>query len=723
MKQTTASHGKKAPQSTKSVSFAGQAGLDSEQILDGLVQGIRIIGPDYRVRFINRAMEKISGISREQAIGKSCRELFREPFCKSKNCTLDMILNGEKLVQREFESMDIRANPVTLMAAAFPLYGTDGQLIGMFESLRDITGQKELTNRLVEAEDQYRALVELGAEIGEAILMIQDTPDREGVITYASKQYSSLTGYSMEELLGTSGLDLVGAKYRNEVIDRHRRKMKGESLPGLYEVTIVRKDGTEVPVEVTTAQTIFRGKPANVIYLRDITQRKELEAAFYDEQYKYQSLFEAAPVAMWEVDYSRIKKYLDSLELDGVKNLSMYFKSHPGYINYTLSLSRVIRVNDAAVSLWEASSKGQLKSGILELFSSREGGLSREIENILAFKAGATRLEYQITDPTFKGNRKTLYAIYYIVPGCKKDWSRVIASYIDITEQKQAEAALRQYQDSLEDMVNERTRQLVKLSKALADEVKRRKESQKKARSLYKEEYRLRRQVEERIKQRVEFTRALVHELKTPLTPLLAICETLAGQVEEPRIKNMVEMILSGGRGINSRIDELTDVAKGEIGMLALDAYESDLVPVVEEISRYMSSAFKSRNHAFNTDIGSRVIIVKMDEKRIRQVLMNLLDNAYKFTPKNGSVALKLYVKGQNAIVEVQDNGLGISEEKKRGLFTPYANLASGSNNGMGLGLSLCKMLIDLHGGKIWHTNLKKGSCFGFSIPLVREPA
>jgi signal transduction histidine kinase len=157
--------------------------------------------------------------------------------------------------------------------------------------------------------------------------------------------------------------------------------------------------------------------------------------------------------------------------------------------------------------------------------------------------------------------------------------------------------------------------------------------------------------------------------------------------------------------------------------MLALNACERDLVPIVNEVSHFMSSAFESRSHDFSVEIPDHDIIVKIDEKRIRQVLINLLDNAYKFTPKNGKVTLRLYTRANSAIVEIKDTGLGIPEEKKRGLFTPYANLGSGSNNGMGLGLSLCKMLIDLHGGKIWHSNLERGSIFGFSIPIFREPA
>jgi PAS domain S-box-containing protein len=83
-----------------------------------------------------------------------------------------------------------------------------------------------------------------------------------------------LTKYSRTELLGKSFFELLSVADQNNALSRHRRKMQGEPLPGLYEMTIVRQDGKEIPVELTSALSMYRGKPANVIYLRDITQRK-----------------------------------------------------------------------------------------------------------------------------------------------------------------------------------------------------------------------------------------------------------------------------------------------------------------------------------------------------------------------------------------------------------------------------------------------------------------
>jgi len=105
-------------------------------------------------------------------------------------------------------------------------------------------------------------------------------------------------------------------------------------------------------------------------------------------------------------------------------------------------------------------------------------------------------------------------------------------------------------------------------------------------------------------------------------------------------------------------------------------------------------------------------------------VLTNLLSNATKFTPKGGSIVLRARKRGSDLVIQVQDNGIGIPEEKQKRLFEPYyrAKLGKGERRGLGLGLTLCKRLVELHKGKIWVESQEgKGSTFSFSLPLARE--
>ncbi|MQY73217.1 MAG: PAS domain S-box protein, partial [Dehalococcoidia bacterium] len=143
--------------------------------------------------------------------------------------------------------------------------------------IRDITERKKAEEALRESEERYRALLELGERIGEAVVMLQDDERGAGMHVYASDEWSRITGYSKEALYNMSMADLIHESDREKALERHERRILGEVLPGLYEITIVRKDGTEVPVEVTYAYSSYKGKPANVGYIRDISERKKME--------------------------------------------------------------------------------------------------------------------------------------------------------------------------------------------------------------------------------------------------------------------------------------------------------------------------------------------------------------------------------------------------------------------------------------------------------------
>jgi PAS domain S-box-containing protein len=144
--------------------------------------------------------------------------------------------------------------------------------------VRDLTERKQAEEALRESEERYRTLVSLGAEVGEAIVMLQDNEQGEGMQTFINDQWARITGYSKEELLGMSFFDLVHPKDRQASMGRHQRKMRGEVIPGLFEMSIITKDGLEVTIELTSAYTTYQGERDNVCYIRDITERKQAEA-------------------------------------------------------------------------------------------------------------------------------------------------------------------------------------------------------------------------------------------------------------------------------------------------------------------------------------------------------------------------------------------------------------------------------------------------------------
>ena len=260
------------------------------RIVDYLPQGIRIISTDYTVKYINPSFSKLSGVKLKEAIGRKCYEVFPSPFCNSPQCRLVKILAGEKSVQAEIERTSKKGVIIPCMVSAFPMYDAGNNLVGIMESFRDITDKKVLEEKIEEAEDRYKAIVELSGEVGEGIMMLEDIDNKEGAIVFTSPQCLRITGYTEKELAIKSFFELIDGDERKAALERHRRKMRGKSLPGLYEVSITRKNGTKIPIELTSAVTHYKGNPVNVVYIRDISARKNIESRLEESTNLYQTI-------------------------------------------------------------------------------------------------------------------------------------------------------------------------------------------------------------------------------------------------------------------------------------------------------------------------------------------------------------------------------------------------------------------------------------------------
>jgi len=249
-----------------------------------------------------------------------------------------------------------------------------------------------------------------------------------------------------------------------------------------------------------------------------------------------------------------------------------------------------------------------------------------------------------------------------------------------------------------------------------------RERAQEKLEELYEQERKLRKELEAEAQRRIEFTRALVHELKTPLTPVLSSSELLATELHEEPWVSIARNIHRGAANLSNRVDELLDLARGEIGMLQLNPKEVDALRLLRRIADDMAVVVSDNRQSLVLALPPSLPLVWADEERLRQVVLNLLINASKFTPEGGKITLKAKEKDSTLVVEVQDTGRGISEEEQQRLFQPYHRRINDREHlsGLGLGLALCKHLVELHGGKIWvESRVGKGSTFGFSVPLA----
>ncbi len=229
--------------------------------------------------------------------------------------------------------------------------------------------------------------------------------------------------------------------------------------------------------------------------------------------------------------------------------------------------------------------------------------------------------------------------------------------------------------------------------------------------------------LQEQIDQKVNFTRTIVHELKTPLTPMIGASEMLIERTKDDEVLSRLTININrGAQKLNRRISDLTDLAKGEIGLLSVNYKPFDLLQAVHELVDYVKINAERKRQSIVLDLPASFPTVWADEDRTRQVILNLLDNAIKFTPQYGRIAVKLDASRNNFIIHVKDNGCGIDEEEQKHLFELYwcSKNKKTSLSGLGIGLPLSKMFVELQGGQMWVKSKKgAGSTFSFSIPMI----
>jgi two-component system, NarL family, sensor histidine kinase BarA len=229
---------------------------------------------------------------------------------------------------------------------------------------------------------------------------------------------------------------------------------------------------------------------------------------------------------------------------------------------------------------------------------------------------------------------------------------------------------------------------------------------------------------------KTQFLANISHDLRTPLTAVITHAEILRDGILgdlTPRQMESVRGIISGGRQLLSQVGEILTYARGAANQLALVPTRFAIREVLEQMSVLNESLLKKKRLALSLDIQSDVPPIVADREKIAHVVGNLLGNAIDFTAPGGQVWLKAShqtEKDQRAflIVEVGDTGVGIAAEHHDLIFREFAQVdstPSRPHHGTGLGLTIARRLVELHGGRIWvESKLGTGSRFFFTVPV-----
>lgn len=273
----------------------------------------------------------------------------------------------------------------------------------------------------------------------------------------------------------------------------------------------------------------------------------------------------------------------------------------------------------------------------------------------------------------------------------------VVVTFLDISERKRAEAEIKKLNADLQELLKERTSQLAQLQEL--DQLKN------------------------------NFVNSVSHELRTPLTAIKGYCEFLVEDVGGALTQQQHVFVLEIERGANRLehlIDDLLDFARIEAKTFKLLIQDADFSAKVREVVDSLRPLALKGKLQLEVVLPDEPLVVSMDPHRIGQVLSNMIGNAIKFTPPGGQIQVRAALTGDSIRCEVEDTGEGIAPEDVPRLFERFTQLPGGikKGSGAGMGLNICKVLVEAHGGCIGASSqLGKGSLFWFTLPLVPPAA
>ena len=245
--------------------------------------------------------------------------------------------------------------------------------------------------------------------------------------------------------------------------------------------------------------------------------------------------------------------------------------------------------------------------------------------------------------------------------------------------------------------------------------------------------YRMEKELEET---KAKFMAMLVHDLRSPLGGIKSVFELLIDVSKEgkpfgPEIIQIIESAQASSGSLLDLVNDLLDLSKYQAGQVHLDRASVDARAVIEMTLASFSVPFQNKGVKLVKEFGDGVPMVSLDPRKISQVIGNLVSNALKFTPREGSVTVKTYSttvrvgeKDEAAVgVAVSDTGMGIPAEEIPLLFSHYRQVSSArkvKEKGTGLGLAICKLIVEAHGGAIKaESTPAQGTTFSFQIPLT----
>ena len=643
---------------------------------------------DWKIMYANPAFMTVTGYSQAEIIGKLPGDLIRSDSTKPDiDLEIAAALTSGQVWHGEFIDRTKDGNTFWEAASLSPLRDENGNTLGYLAIEQDITQQKADQQRIAEA-------LELNQTMQQASPI--------GILIFKAGGQCIAANPAAGAIIGADPATLLKDDFR---------KIKTWLANGLTQSAIQSlESGQKTPVQVKYTTLFGRdvelkgsfvpftaaGEADLLFMFEDVTERELAESQLKDSQEKYRSLFEESPIMIWEEDFSAVQKEFKTLRAQGVQDFRAYFESQPQEVRRLVSLVKVIDVNSENMIFFGGRDKADVMQGMGSLLVDESWPYFTE--ELIALAQGANTFETEMPSLTLSGERKHTFLRLSVASSQRESLAQVIVSIMDITARKQAEAALQAATAELEARVQARTAELQAANLAL----------------------------EKAARAKDEFLATMSHELRTPLTGILGLSQALEMQLKNvltDKQMNVLQTIEKSGQRLHELINDVLDYSRLQSGEVQLQrgsfALERTFQTGLQECKRL---AFE-KHQRLEVRLEPEGLTLISDERRVKQIISNLVNNAIKFTPPGGQIELSAsaHPELREVQISVRDNGIGIQPEDMERLFQPFTQLdarLAREYGGTGLGLALVKRLAELLDGRVTvESTPGQGSCFSLFLP------
>jgi PAS domain S-box-containing protein len=627
---------------------------------------------------MNPAYARMHGYEVEELAGRPIADLYapeaRASLAEHLRVTVEQ---GHSAFKSTHLRRDGTAFPVAVESAA--IKDEEGRLLYLAAHVQDITERERVEEELRRSEENYRGLLENANDIIYS-------HDLSGKYLAINRAGSEITGYTREEILGGLNIAQVVAPEHLEVAKAMTALKLEDPSPTVYAVDIITRDGRRLTLEVSTRISYRDGVPVAVEGIaRDVTERKRAEEAqkFLAEaggriasSLDYETTL--ASVARMAVPVLADWCSVDVLEEDGTLKRLAVAHVDPKKVEWAYELQeRYPPDMNAAQGVPQV-----LRTGKPELYPL----ITDEM-----LVAGAMDEEH------LKIMREIGFTSAIIVPLVVQGRTLGVITFIS------AESGRRYGQDEL----------------ALAENLAHRA-------GIAVDNARLYRTAQEANRLKDEFLATVSHELRTPLTAILGWASMLRKtEFDKQTAENALETIERNARAQSQIIEDLLDVSRIVTGKLRLDVRQVEPVSFIDAAVESVRPAAEAKGVRLSKVLDTGPTALSGDPARLQQIVWNLLTNAIKFTPRGGRVEIRLSRVGSNLEINVSDTGAGIKPEFLPFVFDRFRQADSSTtrrHGGLGLGLSIVRHLVELHGGTVRADSEGDGQGSTFTVTLPVAP-